>query len=126
MKKVQAVSAGIAFVLAIVFTSHAQTAIRAVQSVPADNMAVMMRAVGETTSLPAESVPENGIFIGARLPDGPPLPGPMGWPAWNLGQDGFGQNVWLLDDLDQPQAQMQTMARSMMAVNVPSFGDGGS
>ena len=41
---------------------------------------------------------------------GPPLPGSMGWPAWNLGEDGFGQSVWLLDDLDQPQTQTRAMS----------------
>ncbi len=43
----------------------------------------------------------------------------MGWSAWNLGEDSFGQSVWLLDDLDQPQMQMRAMT-----MDVPSPGDG--
>ena len=46
---------------------------------------------------------------------GPPLPGPMGWPAWELAS-----GVWLLDDLDQPQGQMRAMA-----MDAPSLGEGG-
>ena len=51
---------------------------------------------------------------------GPPLPGSMGWSAWNLGEDGSGQSVWLLDDLDQPQGQMRAMA-----MGAPSLDEGG-
>ena len=90
MKKTQMVSAGIAFVLAITSILHAQTAPTSVQSlhsVSVDDMDVMLQAVEATTPLPAESVPRYGLFYSARMPLGPPLPGPMGWSAWNLGED---------------------------------------
>jgi hypothetical protein len=99
--------------------------IKPVQSVSADDMNVMLQAVEATTPVAAESVPRCGLFYSALMPMGPPLPGSMGWPAWNLGEDSFGQSVWLLDDLDQPQAQMRTMAGTRMTMDVPTPGDGG-
>jgi hypothetical protein len=69
--------------------------IKPVQSVSADEMDVMLQALEATTPLPAESVPRCGTFYSAAhiLEGWPPLPGPMGWSAWNLGEDSFGQNV---------------------------------
>ncbi len=71
---------------------------------------VVLQAVEATTPVAAEALPRCGLFYSAKLPFGPPLPCAMGWSAWNLGEDSFGQSVWLLDDLDQPQMQMRTMA----------------
>jgi hypothetical protein len=124
MKKTQAVSAGIAFVLAINFSLHAQETTTTVQSIragSANDLNTMLEAVEETTPLPAESVPKFGTFYSARTPTGPPLPTSMGLPAWDLGS-----SKWLLDDLDQPQGQMRAMAGNIMAMDVPSPGDGGS
>jgi hypothetical protein len=124
MKKTRTVSAGIAFVLAITFSLHAQeTAItvQSIRSASANDLNTMLEAVEATTPLPAESVPKVGTFYSARMPSGPPLPGSMGWPAWALGS-----GVWLLDDLDQPQGQMRAMGGSMMAMDVPMPGDGGN
>jgi hypothetical protein len=99
--------------------------IKPVQSVSADDMNVMLQAVEATTPVAAELVPQCGTFYSAfysaQFPNWPPLPGNINnVPAWNLG-DG----VWLLDDLDQPQAQMQAMAGTRMTMDVPSPGDGG-
>jgi hypothetical protein len=119
MKKAQAVSAGVAFLLAINFSLHAQTtaiSIQSIRSASVNDLNTMLEAVEATTPVPAESVPKFGVFISARLPSGPPLPGSMGWPAWNLGE-----GVWLLNDLDQAQGQMRAMA-----MDVPTPGDGGN
>ncbi len=110
-------------VLACWLTSniYAQTTAKAVQSVSADDMAVMLQAVEATTPVAAESVPPYGTFYSASHANWAPLPANVNSvPAWNLG-DG----VWLLDDLDQPQAQMQTMAGTMMAMSAPMPGVGG-
>jgi hypothetical protein len=104
---------------------HAQTTAKAVQAVSMDDMAVVLQAIEETMPVAAESVPRCGTFYSAfysaQFPNWPPLPGNINnVPAWNLG-DG----VWLLDDLDQPQAQMQAMAGTRMTMDVPVPGDGG-
>ncbi len=92
-----------------------------VQSVSADDTAGMLQAVEATTPLPAESVPPYGTFYSALHADWAPLPANVNnVPAWNLG-DG----VWLLDDLDQPQAQIRAMAGNMMAMSAPMPGVGG-
>ncbi len=96
--------------------------INPVQTVSAEDTAGMLQAVEATTPLPAALVPPYGTFYSALHANWAPLPANVNSvPAWNLG-DG----VWLLDDLDQPQAQMRTMAGNLMAVDVPSPGDGGN
>jgi hypothetical protein len=105
--------------------AHAQTTARAVQSVSAGDMDVMLQAVEATTPQVAESVPKSGTFYSAQFPTWPPLPANINSvPAWNLG-DG----VFLLSDLDvnysqRPMASSK-MAGSMMAMDVPAPGDGG-
>jgi hypothetical protein len=74
---------------------HAQTTAKTVQSVSADDLAVMLQAMEATTPVPAESVP-----------------------TWNLG-DG----LWLLNDLDQPQTQTQAMRMAAFDLDRNSGGD---
>jgi hypothetical protein len=125
MKKTLVVSVGIAFVFATSFILRAQeTAItvNSIRAASAGDLSPMLEAVEATTPLPAESVPPYGTFYSALHANWAPFPANVNnVPAWNLG-DG----VWLLDDLDQPQGQMRTMAGNLMAVDVPSPGDGGN
>ena len=56
---------------------HAQTTIVSIQSLhsaSADDMAVMLQAMEETTPVAAESVPPCGTFYSALMPMSPPLP----------------------------------------------------
>ncbi len=111
-------------VLACWLTSNicAQTTAKAVQAVSAEDMAVMLQAVEATTPVAAESVPLYGTFYSALHANWVPLPANINnVPAWSLG-DG----IWLLDDLDQPQAHKQTMAGNMMAMEAPAPGVGGT
>src|SRR5208283_451953 len=104
---------------------HAQTTAKAVQSVSADDMNVMLQAVEETTPQAAESVPKSGTFYSAQFPNWPPLPCNINnVPVWNLG-DG----VFLLSDLDVNYSQRpmasSMMAGNMMAMSAPMPGDVG-
>ena len=69
----------------------------------------MVEAVVQTTPTPAADVPTDGRYYSAKTPDGPPMPGSMNLPAWNLGD-----NVWLLDDLNLGSA---TRSMSMMSAD---------
>jgi hypothetical protein len=83
-----------------------------------EEVSTMVEAVAQTTPTPASQVPDNGRYYSAKTPDGPPMPGNMNFPAWNLGD-----NVWLLDDLKPATA---STSRLMMAMGVPSLPtDGG-
>ncbi len=94
--------------------------IKLLQSVSVDDMAVL-QAVEQTTPTPAESVPRYGTFYSALHANWVPLPANVNSvPAWNLGN-----GTWLLDDLDQPQVQMRTMAGNVMAMEAPAPGGGG-
>ena len=68
MQKTQMVSAGIAFVLAITFISHAQTIARAVQSVsatqpaPADSVVQMTAEEQGLERVAPEDLPQSGTF----------------------------------------------------------------
>jgi hypothetical protein len=119
MKKTQAVSAGIAFVLAITFSLHAQTttvSIQSLRSASAGNLEVMLQAVEATTPLPAESVPQSGTFWSAQNINDPPFPSNINnLPAWD-----FGGGNWLLADqdfdyaaLEQQMAAMRMLSRAM-------------
>ncbi len=119
MKKTRMVSAGIAFVLAINFSLHAQTttiSIQSLHSASADDLSVMLQAIEETTPLPAESFPRGATFWSAKNINYPPLPSNINnLPAWNLG----GGN-WLLADqdfdyaaLEQQNAAMHMLSRAM-------------
>src|SRR5208283_1652926 len=128
MKTIRKHLSGLAIIGGLIASSnfvHAQTTARAVQSVSADDMAVMLQAVEATTPQAAESVPRCGTFYSAQFPNWPPLPANINSvPAWNLG-DG----VFLLNDLDVNYSQ-RTMTSSMMAgrmsaMDVPMPGDGG-
>ncbi len=97
--------------------------IKPVQSVSADDMAVMLQAVEETTPQAAESAPKSGTFYSAQFPNQPPLPCNINnVPVWNLG-DG----VFLLSDLDVNYSQLRMapsmMAGRMSAMDVPAPGD---
>jgi hypothetical protein len=138
MKKTQMVSAGIAFVLAITFTSHAQEMAMPVQAgiiSPTDatvedvrsmsDLEVMLKAVEATTPLSAAAVPESGNFYSAQNPDWPPLPGNIDKvPCWPLDT-----NMFLLDDraVNYAAPLKQTVkAGKMMALDAPfPGGDGG-
>jgi len=102
-----------------------QTTAKAVQSVSAEDMAVMLQAVEATTPLPAESAPKSGTFYSAQCPNWPPLPGNVNnAPAWNLG-DG----VFLLDDLTTDYSvpalsQAGRGMRAMDSLSPPGFGVG--
>ncbi len=81
-----------------------------------EEVSTMVEAVAQTTPTPASQVPDNGRYYSAKTPDGPPMPGNMNFPAWNLGD-----NVWLLDDL-KPAT---TSSRSMTAMDISLPTDGG-
>jgi hypothetical protein len=92
---------------------HAQTTARAVQSVSAYNMEVMLQMVEATMPQAAESVPKSGTFYSAQFPNWPPLPCNINnVPVWNLGDGAL-----LLDDLDvdysAPVEQTQSGMRMM-------------
>jgi hypothetical protein len=79
MKKTQAVSTGIAFVLAITFNLHAQDQAIPIQSFPTASVTdpgTTLQTVDVTMTLPVESVPQTGNgFYSAQNPEWPPLPG---------------------------------------------------
>jgi len=116
MKKTQMVSAGIAFVLAINFSLHAQTtplSIQSLRSASAGDWEAMLQTLAATTPLPTESVPPSGTFYSAQNPNWPPLPCNIhNVPVWNLGND-----CYLLDDVDvdysAPLKQTQSGMRMM-------------
>jgi hypothetical protein len=115
MKKTPVVSVGIAFVLAITFSLHAETTIISIQSLrsaSAGDLEVMLQAIEEMTPLPAESIPPSGTFWSAQHLKWPPIPININHlDAWN-----FGNGVYLLDDLDfdyQAKAQSTLMMRAM-------------
>lgn len=99
MKRPALTLAGMAFVLAIIFSSQAQkatTPLQSMQSVSAEDLAVMLQAVEATTPGPAESAPRGGNFYSAQFPSWPPLPCDINnVPVWNLGDGNY-----LLDDRD--------------------------
>jgi hypothetical protein len=86
-------------------------------AVSAEDVSTMVEAVAQTTPTPASEVPDNGRYYSAKTPDGPPMPGNMNFPAWNLGD-----NVWLLDDLKPTPA---STSRSMTAMDISLPTDGG-
>lgn len=124
MKKTQAVSAGIAFVLAITFILHAQETAITVQSIraaSANDLNTRFEAVEETTPLPAELVPEVGTFYSAKNPSFPPLPrNLLGLDAWDLGNGRF-----LLDDLNLGDTSTGFGMRAL-AMDASMPGDSGS
>lgn len=98
--------------------------IKPVQLVSADDMAVMLQAVEQTTPTPAESVPLGATLYSAQNPKWPPYPGNINnLPAWNLGD-----NVFLMDDLDfdytAASMRVQSLAAGVTALSVPLPGDG--
>jgi len=112
MKKTQAVSAGIAFVLAVGFILHAQTttiSIQSLRSASAGDLGVMLQAMEATTPLSAESVPQGATFWSAQNINFSPLPSNINnLPAWNLG----GGN-WLLADQDFDYAALEQQNTTM-------------
>jgi hypothetical protein len=132
MKKTLAGLAGIAFVLAIIFSLHAQTttiSIQSLRSASAGDLEVMLQAIEETTPVPAESVPWGAIFWSAQNISFPPLPSNINnLPAWDLG----GGN-WLLADqdfdyaaLEQQNAAMHMLSKAMGLEMDSQVGDGGN
>ncbi|MGB8369562.1 MAG: choice-of-anchor L domain-containing protein [Limisphaerales bacterium] len=100
---------------------HAQTttiSIQALHSASADDLAVMLQAIEETTPLPADSVTPWGTFWSVQHLNWPPLPGNINnVPAWDLGGD-----VYLLDDLGVDYVELQ---RESAAMGPPMPGGGG-
>lgn len=91
---------------------HAQMASRVVKSTQSSDLETMIQAVATTTPTPAASIPDSATFYSAQNPDWPPLPGNVNdLPAWNLGD-----NIFLLDDLGQPQTQMMSSRMSSDAL----------
>jgi hypothetical protein len=149
MKKMQMVWAGIAIVLAIIFTLQAQNAaipmrpviIHAPVSSTDDDLATMIQAVELTTPMAADLV-SDGTFWSAQHNQSsaepwPPFPGDVNHlPAWNLGD-----NIWLLDDanVDYEAIRVENEAAltvqrlikgsaggGIHAMDVPSVPGGGS
>jgi len=118
MKKTQAVSAGIAFVLAITFSLHAQTttvSIQSLRSASAGNLEVMLQAVEATTPLPAESVPQSGTFWSAQNINDPRSHRTLiicrrGFWRWQLASGG---SRFRLRGLEQQMAAMRMLSRAM-------------
>jgi hypothetical protein len=85
----------------------------------------VIAVVEQTTPTPAVAIPAEGTFYSAKNLDGPPLPGNLGLPCWNLGS-----GVWLVDDLvtvSTSTTRTSTKSMSMMAQDVPAPpGDGGT
>ena len=75
----------------------------------------VIAAVEQTTPTPAADVPADGNFYSAKNLDGPPLPGNVGYPAWNLG---FG--TWLVDDLTSVSTT-KSMSRMSVGSLAPEF-----
>jgi hypothetical protein len=116
MRKIYAALAGVVSGLALNLNAAQLTASSAT-ALTSEDVSTMVEAVAQTTPTPASEVPDNGRYYSAQTPDGPPMPGNMNFPAWNLGD-----NVWLLDDL-KPAT---TSSHSMAAMDVPSLPtDGG-
>ena len=108
-------------IIALVSLVHAQTttiSIQALHSASADDLAVMLQAIEETTPLPADSVTPWGTFWSVQHLNWPPLPGNINnVPAWDLGGD-----VYLLDDLGVDYVELQ---RESAAMGPPMPGGGG-
>ena len=75
----------------------------------------VIAAVEQTTPTPAADVPVEGTFYSAKNLDDPPLPGNVGYPAWNLG---FG--TWLVDDLTSVSTT-KSMSRMSVGSLAPEF-----
>jgi hypothetical protein len=119
MKRFQIIGAG--FIFSLVFVSP----LRATE-LPV-GLSAQLQAVEGTEPTPAAAVPRTGQFYSARLANvglilAPILPGGMNLPAWN-----FGDNVWLVNDLE-PVTPLRNGMR-MMALDggpmPPGVGGGG-
>jgi len=108
-------------IIALVSLVHGQTttiSIQSLHSASAEDLAVMLQAIEETTPLSAESVAPWGTFWSVQNLNWPPLPGNINnVPAWDLGGD-----VYLLDDLDVDYVELQ---RESAAKGAPMPGGGG-
>ena len=108
---------GCFFACCLILNSHAQT----VASASADDMAVMLQAVEQTTPLPANAAPPVGTFYSVQNPNWPPLPGNFyGLPVWNLGG-----GTWLLDDRGVDYSAQLNSMQMADGVALPAFGGSG-
>lgn len=144
MEKTQAVSAGIAFVLAITFSLHCQvvvpeipagtvslsaTNIRTVRTLSDAQLGELLDVLSATPTIAVEDLPRGGMvgtFYSLAHPNWPPLPADIRQiPVWNISLDS-GASFYLLDDLDYPES---SAAGGMMVVDAPlppGFGNGGT
>ena len=77
----------------------------------------MLEAIEATPAVPAESLPRCGNFFSAAHLEWPPLPGSMGFNAWQINS-----NTWILDDLE---AEAERYAMQAMGIEPPGFDAGG-
>ena len=87
----------VAVALLIAGRLHAQSvpSLQAALGLTSDQYNTLVYVAEQTDPIPAESVPVVGNFWSALNPYFPPMPGNMGFPAWDLGG-----GYYLLDDLD--------------------------
>ena len=82
-----------------------------------EDLDAMLEAIEATPAVPAESLPRCGNFFSAAHLEWPPLPGSMGFNAWQINS-----NTWILDDLE---AEAERYAMQAMGIEPPDFDEGG-
>jgi hypothetical protein len=116
MNKLHRVLVGAVLLFALTLVLSAQTStisIQSLHSASADDLSVMLETIGETTPLPAESVPSSGTFWSVQHPYWPPMPGNINnLPVWDLGS-----GVYLLadQDFDYVALEQQNMTLNLLA-----------
>jgi hypothetical protein len=111
MKKLQAILAGVVFILGIFMANLVRA------GVP-DADALSAIEAGDT--IPSSSLPMGALYYSAANPNGPPMPGSMGYDAWQIDS-----NTFLLDDLDSSSGFSGRGMGMMDDSSPPGFDDGG-
>jgi len=78
-----------------------------------------LNAIEAMDTIPSGSLPVGGLFYSAAYPNGPPMPGSMGYDAWQIDS-----NTFLLDDLKSGGFSGRGM-RAMDDSSPPGFDDSG-
>jgi hypothetical protein len=79
-----------------------------------------LSAIEATDTIPSSSLPMGGLYYSAANPNGPPMPGSMGYDAWQIDS-----NTFLLDDLDSSSGFSGRGMGMMDDSSPPGFDDGG-